>query len=305
MSARAPELGRRGALAAACALYAGVALAAGKGGKFRTPLLREVDLELPGDPRLANRARLLIPTALKSGQRVPALVLLHGLGETNNPPLALRAWSELYGAAQAYDRLTQAPVKRLLDRQRYLTDERLAQLNTMLAKRPFQPLVLVCPVTPHPSRPGPPSRTFARYSQWLKTTLIPAVQREAPVHAAASRWGLDGCSLGGYVGMEVFLRIPEMFSSYGTIQGAFGVSSGRRYAEALAAVVDKHGPRSIHVESSGGDPYLAANRALSRRLTELNVPHELRAPAGPHDQRWLREVGTLELLLWHSRQLHG
>ena len=88
------------------------------------------------------------------------------------------------------------------------------------------------------------------------------------------------------------------------MQGAWGAAQGRRYAERLGEVLARVGPRPIHIESSEGDPYREPNRALSRRLGELGVPHTLLVPPGPHDQPWLREVGTLEMLLWHDRELN-
>jgi hypothetical protein len=67
--------------------------------------------------------------------------------------------------------------------------------------------------------------------------------------------------------------------------------------------VSGSGPRPIRLGTSGADPYKAANQAMSKKLTELGVPNELSVPPGPHNQPWLKEVGTLDMLLWHDRKL--
>jgi len=45
--------------------------------------------------------------------------------------------------------------------------------------------------------------------------------------------------------------------------------------------------------------------ALSRALHERGITHDLAVLPGPHDQPWLRETGTLEMLLWQDRALFG
>jgi predicted esterase len=263
--------------------------------------LEAEDLRLEGDPKLARRALLLRPRRLRPGTELGLLVLLHGLGETGNELLGIHAWGERYGLVRAYERLRRPPVTRLLPRQRYLTDQRLDELNQTLAARPFRGLCLVCPVTPNPYRLAPAERTLDRYAAWLIDVLLPAVRRRAPL---AKRVGIDGCSLGGYVAIEVFLRKSSEFATVGSVQGAWGAGQGRRYAERMAEVLARVGPRPIHIETSQGDPYREPNQVFSRRLTELGVPHTFTMPPGPHDQPWLREVGTPEMLLWHERKLN-
>jgi hypothetical protein len=60
-----------------------------------TPPLDVIDLDLEGDSRIAKRARLLVPSSLGSTKNCPRLLLLHGLGETKDPRLGLKAWSDL------------------------------------------------------------------------------------------------------------------------------------------------------------------------------------------------------------------
>ncbi|MEZ4230691.1 MAG: alpha/beta hydrolase-fold protein [Polyangiaceae bacterium] len=260
------------------------------------------DLQLPGDSRIARRSLVLTPKPLPE-HPLPVLVLLHGLGETGNELLGIHAWGERYGLVTTYERLKRAPVARTLPNLRYLTDTRLEELNQSLEQRPFRDLILVCPVTPNPYKLQPASQTLDRYADWIEETLLPTVRKRFPASPHHLHTGLDGCSLGGYVGMEVFLRKPQLFAAYGGVQSAYGVPQARLYAQRIADLISDYGPRALHFESSSQDPYLEANRVLSKRLGELGVPHVLREVPGPHNQPWLREIGTLEMLLWHSRQL--
>jgi enterochelin esterase-like enzyme len=61
----------------------------------------------------------------------------------------------------------------------------------------------------------------------------------------------------------------------------------------------------LHIETSTGDAFYRANLALSRELKKNGTPHDLVVLPGPHDQPFLREAGTLEMLLWHDRALSG
>ncbi len=296
-------LTRRGLLGGSAALAAAGLLS--RSSRADTPdsaLLRAHDLTLPGDPKLARRALVLVPEPLPQ-RPVPVLVLLHGLGETGNELLGIHAWGERYGLVTSYERLKNAPVAPTMPKLRYLTQKYQASLNKSLALHPFQDLILVCPVTPNPYKLAPAQGTLDRYADWIEETLLTTVRQRFPASEHALHTGLDGCSLGGYVGVEVFLRKPNLFASLGSVQGAFGVAQGRAYADRLAHTIQRVGPRALHFETSSQDPYLEPNRALSARLTQLDVPHVLSELPGPHNQPWLQEVGTLDLLRWHSRQL--
>ncbi|MCC6215781.1 MAG: hypothetical protein IT376_13025 [Polyangiaceae bacterium] len=274
--------------------------------------LEALDVELPRDESVAGfvrgraatapLARLLVPGALPAA-RAPVLVLLHGLGETHDRRLALRAWSELYGLARAHARLATPPVTRTEPRRRWLDDERLARINRRLAHRPFRGVVLACPVTPNPWR-APTERLLDAYSAWLVDALLPAVRERVPA-TRGGPVGLDGCSMGGFVAPEVWLRRAHAFSTLGVVQAALHAPGAARLAERIAATVDRSGPVGLHVETSSDDPYRVGNEELARQLHARGLPCRLTVPAGPHDQPWLREVGSIELLLWHEGQLHG
>ncbi len=265
--------------------------------------LEQHDLKLDGDPKIAKRSLLLVPKHVPEGTKLPLLVLLHGLGETGNELLGIHAWGDRYGLVKAYERLRRPPVTRAYPKQPWFSDEHLERVNKSLERRAFGGLVIACPVTPNPYKLQPAAKTLDAYADWIEKTLIPAVRDKAPVVSGTRRVGLDGCSLGGYVGIEVFLRKPELFGTFGGVQAAFNVPSAIAYAKRLAKTASDVGPCPIRLGTSSADPYLKANRALSRELTDLGVPNELAVAPGPHNQPWLKEVGTLDMLLWHERKL--
>jgi enterochelin esterase-like enzyme len=218
--------------------------------------------------------------------------------------LGIHAWGERYGLVAAYERLRRPPVRRTLDAERYLLDERLVEINASLAARPFRGMVIACPYMPNPYRANG-AHTLDAYADWIERVLIPAARARANLADGAHAIGIDGVSLGGYVALEVFLRRPQLFGVLGTVQAAIKRDRARYYAERVARAVRAAGARAVHVETSSWDPYRVAAERFSARLHELEVPNAFRMAPGPHNQLWLREVGSLELLLWHDRQLGG
>jgi predicted esterase len=295
---------RRTFISAAAALLGSPAArsATPDAGSENGALVEEV-LTLQGEPKLARRALLLRPRVASPASAQRLLILLHGLGETRSEELGLIAWSKLYGLLNTYERLLHPPVARTLPKARYLTDARLQEVNRELSERPFTGFCVVCPITPNPQRLPPAAQTLDRYAAWLANELLPAVRKRLPKPADRLHVGLDGCSMGGYVALEVFLRKPELFGTFGGVQSAFGSGAAPRYAERLSEALKRVGKRPIHLETSTEDPYRRANEHLSRALEAQRVENQLRVVPGPHNQPWLREIGTLEMLLFHDRNL--
>jgi poly(3-hydroxybutyrate) depolymerase len=262
------------------------------------------DIEVAGDPQIGRRFTLMVPKHVGTG-RVPLLVLLHGLGETGNQRTGAHAWVERYGLGQVYDRLRSPPIRRIYASKgpawRYWEAQRLAEVNALLTAQPFRGLAIACPFTPNVYRAKNRNQTLDAYASWLVDTVIPRARKDAKVMDDPAHTYLDGCSLGGYVGLEVFLRQPGHFGAWGSVQGALGAHRVKRYAERIAAVIRDHGKRPIHLETSTGDAFRKVNKQLSRELTKAGVAHDWMMPPGPHNQPFLRESGTLEMLLWHDR----
>jgi enterochelin esterase-like enzyme len=225
-------------------------------------------VEVDGD--MSRLFVLGVPRHLEPYERVPLLVLLHGLGETGDQRTGAWAWMERYGLGTAYDRLRAASSMR--------------------------GLVLVCPYMP--DLPVADPRAFDAYARWIVETVVPRARREAPALDAPRSTYLCGCSLGGHFSLEVFLRRPEAFGAWGGVQTAVGAPAGARYAQRLAETVARVGPRALLVESSTGDAFRAGNEALADGLTRAAVASTFIELPGPHDQTWLRGSGTARMLQW-------
>jgi pimeloyl-ACP methyl ester carboxylesterase len=295
-------VGRRAWVTGTLAATFGLSRPARGEGSEPAPALDVVDLELDGDARLAKRARLLVPRSLGSAKSCARVLLLHGLGETRDPRLGLKAWSDLYGLREADARLHSPPLDAPAEGTAYLHDEHRKRLNADLSRERLPPLIYVCPVTPNPAATPPAKDTLDRYAEWIETVLMPAVTRRTKTDG---HFGLNGCSLGGYVALELYLRRPALFHSFGGVQAAIGEHRAAGYAERIAAAFAKHGARPILLETSTADPYRRANEALSQRLSARGIPSDLVVLPGPHSQPWLRQVGTLAMVHWHARHCEG
>jgi pimeloyl-ACP methyl ester carboxylesterase len=264
--------------------------------------LEVLDFQVEGDKALGRRFVLLAPKHLAKNEKVPLLVLLHGLGETVEERMGAYAWLERYGLGTAYDRLRRPPVKRTSKRPDW-TNARVAEVNAELAARPFRGMVIACPFTPNVQKAPNRAAALDGYTKWLAEVVIPRARKESPALTGVESTWLDGCSLGGYIGIEVFLRRPDLFGAWGGVQSAIMPYRAEAYASQIAAIAAKAAPRKlrIHLETSIADPFREGNELLSSLLTKKGVPNDLLVLPGPHDQPWLRESGTLEMLLWHSR----
>lgn len=299
--ARESELSRRAWLTGAAATLFAPSAWAEPSLPAKREHLETIDLELPGASRIAKVARLLVPRSHNSdstSRPLRTLVLLHGLGETKSSTLALKAWSELYGLVSADARLRSPPIAATGSTAKYWPEERLKQANQSLKTRPYRGFVLVCPQTPNPANFSDRNSLFNDYAGWLLDVLLPEVERRVP--QSTHRVHLDGCSLGGYVGLELFLRHPKRFAAFGTVQSAIGKWRAPKYAERFAALDAQARATPLRLASSTRDPFLEANQLLSKELAKRKVAHHLDVLPGPHDQPWLRQVGTLETLRWHD-----
>ncbi len=249
----------------------------------------------------ASRFDLLIPKHLAKDARVRLLVALHGLGESHDPELGAKAWVDRYGLASSYLRLMSPPITKTAKRGDW-TDERLAEVNASLKKRPFAGMAIACPFTPSFKDVADRAKVLREYGEWLVQDVVPLARKEAPCAAGPANTAIDGCSMGGPFALDVFLAHPDVFGAVGTVQGAFGPQRAPKYAESIADAVTKHGARSVHLLSSEGDKFKDSAKALGAELTKRSVTNQVRIIPGPHDQPWLREAGTIEMLLFHDRR---
>jgi hypothetical protein len=255
------------------------------------------DLVLDADKRIARRALVLQPAHVPAGTKLPC-----SCSCTASVRPATSFWASTPGVTatvrSVVERLRRPPVKKLYPKYPWFSDAHVERVNAALEKRPFGGMVLVCPVTPNPHKVGPAAKTLDRYADFIEKKLLPAVYDKVPCLTGPAHTGLDGCSLGGYVGVEVLLRKPKLFGTFGGVQAAFNVPSAIKYAERIAAA----GCEPSTSVASTEDPFRKANEVFAKEPASGGRARAV-GPTRPHNQPWLREVGTLEMFLWHERRL--
>jgi acetyl esterase/lipase len=100
----------------------------------------------------------------------------------------------------------------------------------------------------------------------------------------------------------VAIRAPGAFRAIALVQSAHPAHRNAELASRLASAGPGKGPLPALVLTSEGDPFRDRNLALAAELEKRGVPTERRKLPGPHDQPWLREAGTLEMLHWLDRR---
>lgn len=251
--------------------------------------LRLLDLTEGG-----RRFVLVVPRYLEQAQKLPLVVLLHGLGETTNERLGAYAWVDSYGLGSSWQRLKRPPVAPIGTRGEW-TDARLAEVNASLAERPFRGMAMVCPFMPNPKS----AAEIDAYARWIEQALLPRVRREVATQEGAARTYLCGVSLGGYVSLEILTRLPHLFGAWAGVQTAIGTFAAAGYAAKIAR--SWTGTHPVLLLTSQQDHWRASSEALAAAFASKALATTYRVIPGPHDQPWLREAGTLETLLWLDR----
>jgi len=284
---------RRSVVALGCALALGSRGEPAAAKPLESSELLLHDLALSGDPAF-GRALLAVPRQLP--EKPELLLLLHGLGETVEQTMGARAFAERYGLLSAVARLTHPPLTLVDPKHDYFGEGRLAELNQRLAARPFRCPVLLCPFTPNTYKPGG-DEVLVRFAKFVTGRLKAEAEQRVGAAFPTPRCMISGVSLGGYLAIELFLRYPEAFCALGTAQGAFGPQQAARYAKGIQGACARVGPRRVEILTSSFDPYLKSNELFQKHLRQREQASRLRVSPGPHDQRWLKESGVIEMLL--------
>ncbi|WP_234023056.1 alpha/beta hydrolase [Sorangium cellulosum] len=246
-----------------------------------------------------QRALLLAPDGAAA---LPLLVALHGRGEAvRGPEVGARGWRDDYRLDAALRRIASPPLTPD-DLGQMATRERLAQLNASLAQHPYRGLCIATPFTPDlRDRSAEGAAGFGRF---VVERLLPRVRAEAGCQAAREATGIDGVSLGGRLALLVGLSHPDVFGAVGALQPAVRATEAEMFS-ALARRAMERRPVALRLVSSEADPFLPAIRAISDRLRQDGVAHELLVVPGPHDYAWNRGPGGIEMVLWHERVQRG
>src|SRR5690606_1790127 len=106
------------------------------------------------------------------------------------------------------------------------------------------------------------------------------------------------------IALEVMLRRPDLFGACMPLQAAIERRQAASYAKRFSDVFGSRAP-SLHIVTSTRDLYQRANHALYEQLKRRSFAVDYTEPFGHHATSFMREVGSLELLLWMSRTLRG
>ena len=284
------------ALSAAVALFVVSMLPVRASSQVGSELLHQYRIDVTGpsganEPVMVTFPRLPGRKLHPDGHRWPVAGALPGLGEAQGGvERGFLGWNVDYQLPRAFEamlsgRLTSANF------QGFVRPPHLSRINAWLASGGFEGVAVITPYTPAVLDPAN-AEALARYGDWLAGPLLEQVRAQYPGLARTSAGtGIDGISLGGRIALEVGFRHPESFGAVGGIQPA-----ARGDAERLTAMVRPEAGQRIRLVSSDGDSFLEATRALSERLRERRIPHDLVVTPGPHDYPFNRGPGSIELL---------
>lgn len=228
----------------------------------------------------------------------PLVIAFGGAGECAKAPRqGALAWMHYYRSDEAVRALGNGELTPR-DFRGLVTPQTLAVFNQRLRDRPYHGVILACPASPLLSI-GARSE-FPEYEAFIVHELIPALMRRYRV--APGRIGIDGVSMGGTRSMYYGFKYPELFSSIGSVQGAFG-GVLEIYRELIRKNKTVLKERAIQLVTSDGDVMAPSVERLHDILREEGIPHSYLKLTGPHDYVFNQGPGTLSLLLFHSQAL--
>ena len=240
-----------------------------------------------------------------TSQRLPVLVAMHGLGESEKgPERGARGWTDDYALDRALGRLAEPPLA-ASDLEKLASAARLATLNESLAAHPYRGLVIVTPYTPNILAGDRSLDAAAPLGRFLVEELLPRVRRETPALDDPAATGIDGVSLGGRAALLVGLSHPKAFGAVASLQAAiYGHELDELTRRAAAARADNPALR-LRLLTSTGDFYRTSIERLATQWKRRGLDHHLDVVDGPHSYSFNRGPGVYEMLLFHDRALRG
>jgi enterochelin esterase-like enzyme len=228
------------------------------------------------------------------------LIAFHGRGESlKGPTRGAQGWFDDYRLLAARDRLTLPPLNRD-DFQRFVTAERLVEINHQLATDPYQDMVLVTPYLPDVLKKEQAFESQPKLAAFIADALVPQLRAQLPVR---EQFAVDGVSLGGRAALLVGFALPTLFRSIGTLQAAIDDSELDAFAELGREAFRQKPHLKLRLLTSDEDYYQAVNREFSAVLVRAGVAHELSVVSGTHSYEFNRGPGAVEMLLHHQRLL--
>lgn len=233
-------------------------------------------------------------------KKYPLVIAFGGAGEcAKTPRQGALAWLLYYKlddavAALGTSRLETENFRGLV------SPAHLADFNRKLKKTPYRGVILACPSSPLLTAGGGPEQPD--YEEFIMDELLPALKSRYRVIDDAV--GVDGVSMGGARAMYYGLKYPEIFSTIGSSQGAFGP-----YMDLYAHLADRNESmlkkRPIQLVTSDKDVLAPHVERMHRMLSARNIPHSYLILTGPHDYIFNQGPGSISLLVFHDRALRS
>jgi hypothetical protein len=232
-------------------------------------------------------------------KRYPLVIVFGGAGECAKPPRSgAMAWMHYYKVDEAVEAVQAGHLHKPAFRG-LATDYQINAFNARLSKHPYRGIILACPYSPLLT--AVQDLESLDYENYLVRELIPALK--ARYRVAEGRVGVDGVSMGGARSMYYGLKYPEVFTSIGSIQGAFGpyFEVYERLIRQNGSILRKH---SIQLVTSDGDVLQHSVHRMHQLLLKHGIPHRYYVLTGPHDYIFNQGPGSLALLVFHNEALN-
>ena len=231
-------------------------------------------------------------------KKYPLVIAFGGAGECQREPReGSLAWMHYYKtdeavAALGSNRLTMQDFRGLV------VPRELEGLNRRLEAKPYAGVILACPASPLLSRAIGPETP--EYEAFIMEDLIPALKKQYRV--AAGGIGVDGVSMCGTRSMYYGFKYPEIFSSIGSVQGAFG-----QYLDVYKDLIENNRDmlkdRAIQLVTSDKDVMAPSVAKMHQLLTSKGIRHRYLVLSGPHDYIFNQGPGSIALLMFHNEAL--
>jgi hypothetical protein len=229
-------------------------------------------------------------------KRYPLVIAFGGAGECVRPPRqGSLAWIRYYKTDEAARALHGGTLD-VSDFRGLVSDKQLREFNIRLKGHPYRGVILACPSSP--PLPLQARLEIPEYESFVMQELVPQLTRR--YRTITDAVGVDGVSMGGARAVYYGFKYPEVFTSIGSVQGAFGP-----YMEIYEDLVRKNrktlSRRPIQLVTSDGDAMLRSNERLHGFLRTEKIPHRYLVLTGPHDYIFNQGPGALSLLLFHHQ----
>jgi enterochelin esterase-like enzyme len=229
-------------------------------------------------------------------KKYPLIIAFGGMGECMRPSReGALAWIGYYKSDEAVKALESNHLVRE-DFRGLVTPRRLQEFNKRLENHPYHGIILACPYSPRLTVGQP--LEIPEYESFVVKELIPELKRRYRV--ASEGVGVDGVSMGGARSMYYGFKYPELFSSIGSVQGAFSPYLAV-YKDLVSKNREQIKHKSIQLVTSDKDTMALSVQKMHKMLLAEGIPHIYSVLTGPHDYVFNQGPGSLALLVFHNQ----